>query len=250
MMKMKRIALGALLSLGLMACGPMEEPTPEPLFEEQDTQALEASCTSLGTGITTHACVHSGNPTDHLARTASATRTTSAPAISTKHKAYDLALPSGAEGSVTYVPATTGSYAFYRTQNVPFTVINGSTSATVAVALSHTVSSSGCSLVYVSVHDLTAGTTYIVATGPASGNALTVVPEFLDDSRTRYYQDADGDGYGNSATSVYTACTPPSGYTTQRFDCNDTPVSGVGINPGATEVCGNGIDDNCDGSQC
>ncbi|RKH37215.1 putative metal-binding motif-containing protein [Corallococcus sicarius] len=251
MMKMKRIALSALLSLGLTACGPMEEsePMPESMFEEQGSQALDAACTSLGTGITSHACVHSGNPADHLARTASATRVTSAPSISTKHTAYDIALPSGAEGSVTYVPATTGSYAFYRTQNVPFTVINGSTSATVPSALSQTVSSSGCLLVYVSVHDLTAGTTYIVATGPASGNAITVVPEFLDDSRTRYYRDADGDGYG-STTSIYTACTPPAGYTTQRFDCNDTVGSGASINPGATEVCGNGIDDNCDGSQC
>ncbi|RUO94532.1 hypothetical protein D7Y11_04020 [Corallococcus sp. AB018] len=249
MLKMKRIALGALLSLGLTACGPMEE-APEASFEAQDAQELEAGCTSLGTGITTHACTHSGNPTDHVSVTASATRVTSAPAISTKHKAYDLALPSGAEGSVTYVPATTGSYAFYRTQNVAFTVVNGATSATVASALTHSVSSSGCSLTHVSVYDLTAGTTYILAAGPASGNALTVVPEFLNDTRTRYYQDADGDGYGNNATSVLTACTPPSGYTTQRFDCNDTPGSGASINPGATEICGNGIDDNCDGSQC
>ncbi|RYZ38719.1 MAG: hypothetical protein EOO71_22785 [Myxococcaceae bacterium] len=248
MMKTKRIALSALLSLGLVACGPMEEP--ESTFEAQDSQELEAGCTSLGTGITTHACTHASNPTDHVSITASATRTTSAPAISTKHKAYDLALPSGAEGSVTYVPATTGSYAFFRTQNVALTVVNGSTSATVASALTHTVSASGCSLVSVSVYDLTAGTTYILATGPATGNAITVVPEFLNDTRTRYYQDADGDGYGNNATSVYTACTPPSGYTTQRFDCNDTPGSGAGINPGAAEICGNGIDDNCDGSQC
>lgn len=249
MLKKKRIALGALLALGLTACGPMEE-APESLFEAQDSQELEAGCTSLGTGITTHACVHSSNPADHVSLTASATRSTSAPSVSTKHKAYDLALPSGAEGSVTYVPATTGSYAFYRTQNVAFTVINGSTSATVPAALGHTVSASGCALTHVSVHDLTAGTTYIVATGPAAGNALTVVPEFLNDSRTRYYQDADGDGYGNNSVSVYTACTPPSGYTTQRFDCNDTPGSGASINPGATEICGNGIDDNCDGVQC
>ncbi len=249
MLKMKRIALGALLSLGLTACGPMEE-APESSFEAQDSQELEAGCTSLGTGITTHACTHAINPADHVSITASATRVTSAPAISTKHKAYDLALPSGAEGSVTYVPATTGSYAFYRTQNVPITVINGSTSATVPSALSHAVSSSGCSLTQVSVYDLTAGTTYIVATGPASGNAITVVPEFLNDTRTRYYQDADGDGYGNNSVSVYTACTPPAGYTTQRFDCNDTPGTGASIHPGAAEICGNGIDDNCDGVQC
>jgi hypothetical protein len=247
MLKMKRIALGALLSLGLTACGTMEE---EPSFEAQDSQALESYCTSLGSGINAHACAHSSNAADHVARTASATRTTSAQSISTKHKAYDLALPSGAEGSVTYVPATTGSYAFYRTQNVAFTVVNGATSATVPVALQHSVASSGCALTHVSVYDLTAGTTYIVAAGPAAGNTLTVVPEFLNDTRTRYYQDADGDGYGNNSVSVYTACTAPAGYVTQRFDCDDTPGSGYSVNPGAVEICGNGIDDNCDGVQC
>ncbi|RYZ37424.1 MAG: hypothetical protein EOO72_10550, partial [Myxococcaceae bacterium] len=85
MLKMKRIALGALLSLGLTACGQMEE-TPESSFEAQDSQELEAGCTSMGAGITTHACIHAGNPSDHVAITASATRVTTAPAISTKHK--------------------------------------------------------------------------------------------------------------------------------------------------------------------
>ena len=30
-------------------------------------------------------------------------------------------------------------------------------------------------------------------------------------------------------------------------DCNDDPDSGYGINPGAIEVCGNGIDEDCNG---
>lgn len=242
MKKTMRLAWGALLGLGLVGCGPMEEQE-SPLA--QDEQSLEAGCTTLGSNINTHACGHYNTAADHVARTASATRsTTTAPDISTTHKAYDIALPAGAEGSVKYTPTSTGSVVFYRNNNAAFTVVNASTSATVAPALNNTPSV--CGLTYASVYDLTAGTTYILAAGPVAGNAITVVAEYLNDNRVRYYLDSDNDGYGGT-TSVYTACVPPSGYITPRFDCNDANVS---VNPGATEVCGNGVDDNCDGVSC
>ncbi len=57
-----------------------------------------------------------------------------------------------------------------------------------------------------------------------------------------YYQDADGDMYGNAAVSVQ-SCTPVLGYVTDSTDCNDMDAD---INPGMVEVM-NGIDDNCDG---
>jgi hypothetical protein len=52
--------------------------------------------------------------------------------------------------------------------------------------------------------------------------------------------DNDGDGYGNPASS---ACTYP------QLDCDDTNPA---INPGAPEICGNGIDEDCSNSdlQC
>jgi hypothetical protein len=63
-----------------------------------------------------------------------------------------------------------------------------------------------------------------------------------------WYKDGDKDSYGNLSEAV-TACSPPPSYVDNSLDCND---KAIGINPGATETCNNGIDDNCDTSvnQC
>jgi hypothetical protein len=62
-----------------------------------------------------------------------------------------------------------------------------------------------------------------------------------------YYQDADGDGYGNAAVTQV-ACAAPPGYIPERadnkFDCNDSISN---INPGATVIPNNTTDENCDG---
>ena len=55
-----------------------------------------------------------------------------------------------------------------------------------------------------------------------------------------FFQDQDGDGFGNS-NAVQTGCSKPSGYSTQDKDCNDADKN---INPNGAEVC-NGKDDNC-----
>jgi len=59
-----------------------------------------------------------------------------------------------------------------------------------------------------------------------------------------FYVDADGDGYG-SEESVTLACTEPSGHSSDTTDCNDGDPE---IHPGAVEVCGDGIDNDCDGA--
>ncbi len=60
---------------------------------------------------------------------------------------------------------------------------------------------------------------------------------------TTYYQDIDGDGWGDSSFTIV-ACTQPPGFSALSGDCNDLDVFTY---PGAPEVCGNSIDDNCDG---
>lgn len=237
-----RNVCGALLGLSLAACGPALEGEDG---AGQQELPLESGCTQLGSTITTHSCTHAGNSADQVSVTATSGLTSSTPSISTTHKYYSVTLPSGAAGSVKFRPSSAGSWAFYLTQSITLTV-KDSSGTPVGSVLGHAVSQSGCSLVTVAVYDLTSTTTdYEVILGTASGNLVGVVPERLEDNRVRYYQDADGDAYGNSSVSVYTACVPPSGYITQRFDCNDANAS---INPGATEIVGNSVDENCNGS--
>lgn len=60
---------------------------------------------------------------------------------------------------------------------------------------------------------------------------------------TVIYVDADGDGYGNPASTVL-ACQLSPGYSAQGYDCNDANPA---VNPAASESVGDNIDQNCDG---
>jgi hypothetical protein len=63
-----------------------------------------------------------------------------------------------------------------------------------------------------------------------------------EDVAQQFYQDRDGDGYGNANVQVSAIYSPP-GYVNNNTDCNDNDHS---ISPDASEI-DNDIDDNCNG---
>ena len=67
------------------------------------------------------------------------------------------------------------------------------------------------------------------------------------------YKDNDGDGFAAKNAVSQKKCNAPIGWTTAKdidgdgnpdWDCDDSKVN---VHPGAPEVCGNGVDDNCNG---
>jgi hypothetical protein len=82
-----------------------------------------------------------------------------------------------------------------------------------------------------------------VCDGATDENCDGSVDEPTASDASTWYRDADADGYGASGTST-TACTQPSGYVADATDCDDAESL---ANPGEVEVCGDGIDNDCDG---
>jgi hypothetical protein len=73
-------------------------------------------------------------------------------------------------------------------------------------------------------------------------NCDGVIDEDTASDASTWFQDADEDGFGNNSITT-TACSIPSGYTSNNTDCDDYDDD---TNPSADEAC-NGEDDNCDG---
>ena len=71
----------------------------------------------------------------------------------------------------------------------------------------------------------------------------TSTPEAPD--ALTFHVDADLDGYGAPDGETRLGCEAPAGFATSADDCDDTNDA---VNPGAEEVCDDGIDNDCDDS--
>ncbi|MES2774409.1 MAG: choice-of-anchor Q domain-containing protein [Bacteroidota bacterium] len=95
---------------------------------------------------------------------------------------------------------------------------------------------------------------YFSVEDPGNGCTRTIsISVTVNGTAGDWYKDEDHDGYSNG--TMVTACDQPAGYrpaselTATSGDCNDDPnAGGAAINPAATEICGDGIDNNCNGS--
>ncbi len=75
-------------------------------------------------------------------------------------------------------------------------------------------------------------------------NAVIDDPALVVNPSTSF-PDADSDGYGSDDSPGTTDCSIPEGYVTDSTDCDDgEPLA----HPGLTENCGDGIDNDCDGT--
>jgi|APSaa5957512622_1039677.scaffolds.fasta_scaffold16257_2 uncharacterized protein (TIGR02145 family) len=80
--------------------------------------------------------------------------------------------------------------------------------------------------------------------GDQSGKLLWELKSYTVVVSDNWYQDFDMDGYGNPG-QVMSASSQPAGYVADNTDCDDTDPS---IHPGATEITGDTIDQDCNGS--
>lgn len=77
-----------------------------------------------------------------------------------------------------------------------------------------------------------------------NGENQLLLARFMPDTNVViWYHDQDGDSYGNAADTVFAFDAPP-GYVANADDCDDANPA---VNPEALEICGNNIDENCDG---
>jgi hypothetical protein len=106
------------------------------------------------------------------------------------------------------------------------------------------ITSNTCQSTNQDLSNLPAGTyTVTVSNGP--GCTATASYTLTAPASTTYYEDSDGDTYGNPAVTLPSCTGAPSGYVSDATDCDDQDPA---INPGATEIADNGIDEDCNGS--
>jgi hypothetical protein len=89
------------------------------------------------------------------------------------------------------------------------------------------------------------GNTGVLSVYNATGETGTAADTFTLIPSVSYYEDADGDGYGNLAVMQLSCPIAPAGFVVDNTDCDDTKNT---VHPNAAEIGYNLIDDDCDGS--
>jgi len=85
---------------------------------------------------------------------------------------------------------------------------------------------------------------FVIATILLAGCHLWMSEQELCSSeidRVQYFPDADGDGFGSAVTPL---CEERIGHVSNALDCDDDDET---LNPASTELCGDGVDNDCDG---
>jgi hypothetical protein len=67
-------------------------------------------------------------------------------------------------------------------------------------------------------------------------------PTTSDASKTTFYLDTDGDGYGIPSVTML-KCDQPTGYSEEDTDCDDSDID---LSPATPEICNDAINNNCD----
>jgi len=147
---MKKLLSACLLSSALLVgCGGSTEDA-----DGEGCEHLQA-----GPGVAITASTTAGN----------------APAVSNDHKRYDIALPSGSAGSVSFAASEATDYVFFLNADVPLTVTSAS-GQSVAFESSAKSSESCTDIKGRHVVPLEVGT-YTLTLGPASGTVSLVIEE-------------------------------------------------------------------------
>jgi cysteine-rich repeat protein len=204
--------------------------------------AVPVDCKALGSALTEHSCFHSNlGPFEFRIPSGGDTVTDVTPNVDPVHTEYRVLLETG-KNSLSYRPERSGSFAFFTGYDVPLTVRHPDGAA--LEVLFRTTETQCAPLPLARVFDLDQGLVYTLTFEVPQAGEVALVIEYVDDFLTRNGIDRDGDGYGDASEVVTSVCVPPEGYAPNSADCDDRDPA---IHPDARELCGDAVDQNCNG---